>query len=56
MKKQNLKNLNFTKRTISNMNVISGGAQDQGTRGCIPIGIPLTYQRTCPVSACQACR
>lgn len=55
MKKQNLKNLAFTKKTISNINAIHGGAQDRRTRGgCVPIR-PLTYQRTCPISACYEC-
>ncbi|WP_298422035.1 hypothetical protein [uncultured Kordia sp.] len=58
MKKKNLKNLSFTKKTISNMNAINGGAQDgRGSRvWCeAPPALPLTYQRTCPISACYEC-
>ncbi|WP_298520677.1 hypothetical protein [uncultured Kordia sp.] len=56
MKKQNLKNLKLTKSVISQLEIINGGAQDRRTRGdgCVPVR-PLTYQRTCPVSACYEC-
>lgn len=57
MKKQHLKNLTFTKKTISNMSAINGGGQDRGTRDeCVSPAKPLTdYGRTCPVSVCNEC-
>ncbi|WP_298520674.1 hypothetical protein [uncultured Kordia sp.] len=56
MKKQNLKNLTFTKRTISNMNAISGGEAQRTRGGCVPPASTMPWVDSCRISACYECK